>query len=122
MKPSLLLLLSASLLLSACSVFHSPFSHSDDVPAPVARVQPPRTTASDGSALARIDGVEIEKVEFRPGVSSATVENLAKLRGCVSSIGAGLVSQTGPVEIYRMACENGQTYLAKCELRQCKAM
>jgi len=120
MKPSLLLL-SASLLLSACSVFHTPFGHSD-APAPAARVQPPRTTASDGSALAQIDGVEIEKVEFRPGVSSATVENLAKLRGCTSSVGAGLVSQTGPVEVYRMACDNGQTYLAKCELRQCKAM
>jgi len=120
MKPSLLLL-SASLLLSACSVFHTPFGHSD-APAPLARAQPPRTTASDGSPLARIDGVEIEKVEFRPGVSSATVENLAKLRGCTSGVGAGLVSQTGPVEIYRMACDNGQTYLAKCELRQCKAM
>lgn len=121
MKPSLLLL-SISLMLSACSVFHTPFSRGDAAPAPAARVQPPRTTASDGSALARIDGVEIEKVEFRSGVSSATVENLAKLRGCTSSVGAGLVSQAGPVEIYRMACDNGQTYLAKCELRQCKAM
>jgi len=122
MKPSFASLLSASLLLSACSVFHSPFGHGDDAPAPVARAQPPRTTASDGSPLARIDGVEIEKVEFRPGVSSATVENLAKARGCTSSVGAGLVSQTGPVEVYRMACDNGQTYLAKCELRQCRAL
>ncbi|WP_296000401.1 hypothetical protein [Rugamonas sp.] len=120
MKSSQVLLLSASVLLSACSMFHSPFGHGEKVA--VARPAPQRTTASDGSPLATLDGVEIEKVQFRSGISSATVGNLAKLRGCTSSVGAGLVSQQGPVEVYRMACDNGQVYLAKCELRQCKAM
>jgi hypothetical protein len=61
-------------------------------------------------------------VPFRPGVSSATVEKLAKRQGCAGGWGAGLVSEPGPVEIYRMTCESGKVYMAKCELKQCKAM
>ena len=78
--------------------------------------------SSDGSARVQSDGVEIEKVPFRSGISSATVEQLAKRAGCTSSVGAGLVSQPGPVEVYRMACDDGKVFLAKCELRQCKPM
>jgi hypothetical protein len=70
--------------------------------------------------------VVIQKVEPRPGVSSATVERLGKLAGCNASAGAGLITQKGPVEVYRMQCDSGQmhgaTFTAKCELRQCKPM
>ena len=87
-----------------------------------ARKPAPRTTAADGTPLARMDGVEIEKVAFRAGVSSATVEVMAKQRGCKGGWGAGLVSEPGPVEIYRMTCESGKVFMARCELKQCKAM
>jgi hypothetical protein len=87
------------------------------VPAPH---QPaPRTTAADGTAIITSAGVEIEKMPFRAGVSSATVERLAKQQGCEGGLGASLISEPGPVEIYRMACGNGKTFLARCELRQC---
>jgi hypothetical protein len=65
--------------------------------------------------------VVIRKLEFRQGLSSATVERLAKQSGCNGS-GAGLVTEKGPVEVYRMQCDNGRTFLAKCEQRQCKPM
>lgn len=65
--------------------------------------------------------VEVQKVEFRPGVSSVSVERLAKRFAC-SGAGAGLITEKGPVEVYRMQCDNGTTFLAKCELRQCRPM
>ena len=92
-------------------------------PAQAAPRQPaPRTTADDGTPLRYVDGVEIQKVPFRAGVSSATVENLAKQQGCHGGLGAGLVSEPGPVEVYRMTCASGKVFMAKCELKQCKAM
>jgi hypothetical protein len=66
--------------------------------------------------------VEVQKMEFRAGASSTTVERLAKAAGCTGSEGAGLVTEKGPIEIYRMQCDNGKTYMARCELRQCKPM
>jgi hypothetical protein len=68
------------------------------------------------------DGVPIERVPFRAGVSSVTVENLAKKQGCVGGQGAGLLSEPGPVEVYRMMCDNGKVFQARCELRQCRQM
>lgn len=90
--------------------------------APLARKAAAPAMASDGTPIVRHEGTEIQKVEFRPGVSSATVERLAKAAGCEGGPGAGLVSEPGPVEVYRMACSNGRTFLARCELRQCKPM
>ena len=68
------------------------------------------------------NGVAIERIPFRPGVSSVTVENLAKVKGCKGGIGAGLMSAPGPVEVYRMICDNGTLFVAKCEFRQCRAI
>ncbi|SFV16327.1 hypothetical protein [Pseudoduganella namucuonensis] len=128
MKRLLLFAILPPLLLGACS--HIPFlgDKEREQAAEAARRaaserKPARPElASDGSKRLVIDGVEIERVEFRAGVSSATVENMAKQGGCVGGPGAGLVSQPGPVEIYRMVCGDGRTYLAKCELRQCKPL
>jgi hypothetical protein len=124
MKPSLAVLLSCCLLLSACSWL--PSRARDDAAAAAAveaaRQPAPRTVADDGTPLVRVDGVEIEKVPFQAGVSSATVERLARQRDCVGGLGAGRISAPGPVEIYRMACDNGKVFMARCELRQCQAM
>ncbi|HZW12367.1 MAG TPA: hypothetical protein VFF81_04145 [Noviherbaspirillum sp.] len=65
--------------------------------------------------------VEVQKVEFRPGVSSVSVERLARRHAC-NGAGAGLITEKGPVEVYRMQCDNGTTFLARCELRQCRPM
>ena len=79
----------------------------------------------------RIGGVRIQdaagsavlqKVEFRPGVSSTTVERLARHSACTGGKGAGLITEKGPIEVYRMQCDNGASFLARCELRQCQPM
>jgi hypothetical protein len=77
---------------------------------------PDRIKVQDAAGI-----VEVQKVEFRPGVSSVSVERLAKRFAC-SGAGAGLITEKGPVEVYRMQCDNGTTFLAKCELRQCRPM
>jgi hypothetical protein len=55
-------------------------------------------------------------------VSSVTVEKLGKQQQCTSNQGAGLVTEPGPIEVYRMVCSSGRVFMARCELRQCKAM
>jgi hypothetical protein len=104
-------------LLSACSWL--PWGRHDAAPQAVTRKPAPSTDAAPPMTA---DGVEITKVPFRAGVSSATVEQLAKQRGCVGGLGAGLVTEPGPVEVYRMACDSGKVFMARCDLKQCKAM
>ncbi len=78
---------------------------------------PGQPKISDGAG-----DVVVQTVEFRSGVSSATVERLAKHFGCTGTMGAGLVTDKGPIEVYRMKCDNGTTFMARCELRQCRPM
>jgi hypothetical protein len=101
----LALLVACALALSACSMFKTPMA---PVPvAPVVRAAPAQP---------------IERIPFRPGISSVTVEKLGKQQACFSNEGAGLVTEQGPVEVYRMMCSSGRVFMARCELRQCKAM
>lgn len=136
MKRSLVLF-SSALLLSACANYScrkvdpkaeaakaaaaKALAAKAAAPTPAAP-KPAATPASDGTARVTMNGVEIEKVEFRVGVSSATVEQLARQQACVGGVGAGLLTAPGPVEVYRMACDNGKIFMARCELRQCKPM
>jgi len=62
---------------------------------------------------------KIETIPFRLGTSSVTVERMAKEAGCIGTKGAGLVSPTGSVEVYKMSCEAKRDFVAKCVLRQC---
>jgi len=104
------LLLSApslAALLAGCSVFGSSIHLSE--PAVVASV-------------ASTDVTAIQRTPFKVGESSHTVEKLAKAQACTSTQGAGLVTEPGPIEVYRMQCQNGQVFMARCELRQCKKM
>jgi hypothetical protein len=114
MKHLTLLLLSVGLL-SACA--HRPTSNTEYAAAP----QPRKSTAQAPKRV-MANGVEVQTVDFRPGISSATVERMARDASCQGGTGAGLVSETGPVEIYRMKCDNGNVFMARCELRQCKPM
>jgi hypothetical protein len=71
--------------------------------------------------LADAKDVPIERVPYRVGVSSVTVEQLARQHACVGQ-GAGLVTEPGPVEVYRLQCGDGKVFMARCELRQCRKM
>lgn len=64
----------------------------------------------------------IQLVEFVLGVSSATVERLAKNQSCLGGNGAGLMSPKGSRELYKMQCSDGRVLMAKCELRQCTVL
>jgi hypothetical protein len=83
------------------------------MPAPVAPAAPVAAPAAAPS---------VETIPFHTGVSSATVEKMAKQQGCTGGLGAGLITQPGPVEVYRMRCDDGKVFMARCELRQCTRM
>ena len=102
MKRALVLM---AVLLGGCSVFRSPME-----PAVVPAAQPSPDVAA------------IQRVPFRVGTSSTTVEKLAREQACTSAQGAGLMTEPGPVEVYRVRCDNGKVFTARCELRQCRSM
>ena len=77
---------------------------------------------SEPTVVASPDVVEIQRVPFKVGVSSTTVEQLAKAQACASEQGAGLITEPGPIEVYRMQCQDGKVFMARCELRQCRKM
>ncbi len=124
----LLVVLSAGVLLSACSIWperltyrkanpdaereraaHTAATFSKRADAPAAEVVP----------IYDANGAEVRRVPFTPGVSTVTVENLAKAQGCVGGTGAGLITPAGPVETYRLVCADGKVFTASCQSRQC---
>ena len=108
---ALLALVMAAASLSGCAMFKS-----TPLPAPVAAAP-----AKAASQLVDANGVPIERVPYRVGVSSVTVEQLARQHAC-SGQGAGLITEPGPVEVYRLQCSDGKVFMARCELRQCRKM
>lgn len=72
--------------------------------------------------LAAVPGETVELIPFQIGVSTFTVERLARARTCTGGKGAGLITEPGPVEVYRMRCEDGRVFMAMCTLRQCRPM
>lgn len=84
--------------------------------------QPDEAQAQAQVRAPEVDMASIEKVPFRIGVSSITVEKLARDFACTGGEGAGLVTTPGPVEVYRMQCDGGKVFVARCEMRQCKAL
>ena len=114
MKPLFAAILAGSMLLGGCSAFHGkPGAQAPDAP---------EMAVTPGAGLTDAGGAPIQKIPIRIGVSSATVEKLARQQACSGGQGAGLITQPGPVEVYRMQCDNGKVFMARCELRQCKPM
>lgn len=101
-----LLSIGLTALLTACTSVNAPLNKAN------AEISPSNTTASAS--------LKIEKVPFAIGVSSATVERIAKQNSCQSKLGAGLLYKKGPVEVYRVECEDGREIKARCEMRQCE--
>jgi PBP1b-binding outer membrane lipoprotein LpoB len=91
--------------------------------APMPATVPPATALPATAPPAKTVAVEeiVQKVPFKVSVSSVTVEKMAAQQGCKGGKGASLVTEKGPIEVYKMVCDNGKVFLAKCELRQCKA-
>lgn len=98
--------------LAGCTLFQAP------KPMPPAASAPVKPAPA---ALVDAGGATIERVPYRVGVSSATVEQLARGHACTGR-GAGLVTEPGPVEVYRLHCADGKVFMARCELRQCRKM
>lgn len=109
------LLLASALVLSGCSGMRT--KPVKEGAAPAAAVQ-----TAQPAALLDANGNSIETVPFRPGVSSATVETMAKKVGCTGGRGAGLLTPQGPIEVYRMQCDDGRVFKARCEMRQCTVL
>jgi hypothetical protein len=115
MKRGLVPMLPAALLaalLGGCAHFHRQ--------APTAPVMAAAPAGPAGPVDA--DGTPIQTLPFRLGVSSSTVEKMAKQQSCTGGQGAALVTDQGPVEVYRMQCDNGKVFMARCEMRQCRQM
>ena len=107
--PTLPLLIVATL--GGCAMFAEPPAAARI--AAVARPAPPQ--------LLDAGGAPIERVPYRVGVSSVTVEQLARRHAC-SGQGAALVTEPGPIEVYRLQCADGRMFMARCELRQCRKL
>ena len=108
-----------SLTLSACTNSTMPVWRND----PAAPVQPaPLAASAEPAPAAAADGTPIETVPFRLGSSSVTVENMAKQQSCTGGRGAALMTEPGIIEVYRMLCDDGRVFRAKCDMHQCKPM
>jgi hypothetical protein len=82
----------------------------------------PLPTSAEINPSAYKSSAKIQTVEFQIGASSFSVEKLANKAGCFSDKGAGIITEKGPIEAYRVKCNDGKTFVARCELRQCKAL
>jgi hypothetical protein len=106
-------------VLMACALVLAGCAHKRRAPmpewTPVAATQEVATPVTTDAK-----GQPIEHIPFRAGVSTVTVENMFKKQGCVGGAGAGLTTPQGPVETYRMVCEDKRVMMARCEMRQCK--
>jgi hypothetical protein len=66
-------------------------------------------------------GTPIERVPFRGRVVGDGRE-AGEAAGLHGRAGRRPVTEPGPVEVYRMQCDNGKVFMARCELRQCRKM
>ena len=110
MKRTLVMASLVGMVLGGCAV-KTPMA-----PEPVVAARPVPAQLVDAN------GAPIEAVPFVAGVSSVTVEKMAAAQLCKGGQGAALVTPSGPVEVYRMRCDSGRVFMARCELRQCREL
>jgi hypothetical protein len=106
----LIVLVSSAVVLGGCAMT---FPKPPPPPKPVAKAAP-------APQLYDAKGNPIERIAFRAGISTVTVEKMAAEQGCVGGQGAGLTTPPGPIEMYRMVCADNKVFVARCEYRQCK--
>jgi hypothetical protein len=56
------------------------------------------------------------------GQSSRDVERMNESRSCAAAPKAELVAKGPGSETYRVACDNGETFIARCQFGNCRAM
>jgi hypothetical protein len=110
------LIILTAIMLSGCSNSTMPAWRSGEAPH-AAGVTPVVVAAAPA---AQSDAVTIETLPFRVGVSSVTVENMARAQGCTGGEGASLVTEPGVAEVYRMICSDGRVFRARCDMHQCR--
>lgn len=74
----------------------------------------PSNTQALGTQMAQ---TKADQPKF--GKYSYTIEKMAKTNGCQGGTGAYLTTDAGPIEGYRIDCEGGAIYLARCEYGKC---
>ena len=84
-------------------------------PAGAGKIEPPQQR---GFLIGVLLKHRLQK-QFQPGLEPVELIYQVDRTG---GMGAGLVTPEGPVEVYRMMCQDGKTFMARCELRQCKSM
>jgi hypothetical protein len=77
---------------------------------------PGQSVASDGAGS---KSVREKTADQKMGKHSYAVEKMAGAAGCNGGSGAYLTTESGPIEDYRIDCEDGATYLARCEYGTC---
>jgi hypothetical protein len=116
MKRFLLLALISTFAVSGCKT--APNTKKEDGNTTIAEKKVlPALYITEGNTI-----IPIEKMPHQIGVSSYMVERLAQNNQCEPLEGASLLTPKGPVEVYRMPCKDGKTFMARCELRQCQPM
>jgi hypothetical protein len=109
----LLVTIFTSALISGCGLFTKTSSQATASTVKTQTLAQSRTSSEDPI---------LQKIEFKTGISSATVEKLALQNQCTSKQGAAQITPKAPTEVYRVSCDDGRVFMAKCELRQCKTM
>ncbi len=104
-----------SVLISGCGLF------TKTKPSSAATSNPVQTQAL-AQGHAGSDDPAMQRIEFKTGISSVTVEKLAMQSQCTSKQGAAQITPKAPIEVYRVSCDDGRVFMAKCELRQCQTM
>jgi hypothetical protein len=77
-------------------------------------------TSSTPSAQPNAARSHAAQVKF--GKFSYVAEKLAKADGCGSDQGAALTTEPGPVESYRVECNDGRAFAVHCEYGVCNAV
>jgi hypothetical protein len=85
------------------------------------RVEPMRaaTTIDRGDNDSRMQTKQPKAAQGKFGKFSFEVEQMAKGNGCHGGQGAYLTTDAGPVEGYRVECDGGVVYVARCEYGVC---
>lgn len=77
------------------------------------------TAVASNAAITRAPAPQPQSAQARFGKYSFVVEKMAKANGCQGGTGAYLTTDAGPIEAYRVACDAGVVYEARCEYGVC---
>lgn len=80
------------------------------------------TPAVSNVTIMRAQPPQPKAPQAKFGKHSYVVEKMAKANGCQGGTGAFLTTEAGSVEDYRVACDAGVVYVARCEYGLCNQL